>query len=144
MRKGSPPKSQVLLAASASNWDTINPERDPPPPPLPNVKGSKKKGLQGREHSCPVLPMPAQDAGQVTHPRDTHRQEARVPHQDVGAFADQVPQVPGKILLKVLQLLRDRARGSEPGLPDSSCLPHPSTSCPKSQKQSLPPPHPVY
>jgi hypothetical protein len=36
---------------------------------------------------------------------DTHGQKKHVPHQDITIIAGQVPQVLGKLLLKLLQLL---------------------------------------
>lgn len=57
-----------------------------------------------------------------------------MPHQDVGIIAEQVPQVPGKLLLKILQLLQGAQRAdSGPSLPYSAPSPIPEASCPKSQ-----------
>lgn len=57
-----------------------------------------------------------------------------MPHQHVGIIAEQVPQVPGELLLKVLQLLQgDRARAVGLVSPTSAPSPLPPSTLSKSQ-----------
>lgn len=58
-----------------------------------------------------------------------------MPHQDIGVLAGQVAQVPGKLTLKIFQLLQgEQQRGSWLVSPTSATAPHrPSRSCAKSQ-----------
>jgi hypothetical protein len=75
-----------------------NPYRKQAPPPTAiSSEDPKAEEILTYTQSCPhpkaLIPM------------DTHGQKKHVPHQDITIIAGQVPQVLGKLLLKLLQLL---------------------------------------